>query len=81
MTRSAADALVVNSNLEQIQRAEISNPPAFGARIAATILGDASLRATWLDSVLEMSKRIATMRQRLSDELRKLSKTSSRTAG
>jgi aspartate aminotransferase len=58
--------------LEQLQRAEISNPPAYGARIAATILEDAELREQWNKDLETMSSRISSMRHKLLVELKKL---------
>lgn len=55
--------------LEKIQRSEISNPPAFGARIAATILADDGLRNAWFEDLKTMSGRIQSMRKRLHEGL------------
>lgn len=55
-------------------RAHISNPPAFGARIAAAILGDSQMRAQWDQDLITMSSRIAGMRKALYEELEKLGK-------
>ena len=57
------------SVLESLQRSEISNPPAFGAKVAATILEDKSLRESWFEDLKTMSGRIQTMRQSLYDGL------------
>lgn len=46
-------------------RAEISNPPAFGARIVATVLEDEELYAQWRKDLVTMSSRIAEMRCQL----------------
>lgn len=72
VTRSAGSAKAVESRLAQITRAHISNPPAFGARIAAAILGDGQLRAQWDRDLVTMSSRIAGMREALYKELEKL---------
>ncbi|KAL4807226.1 pyridoxal phosphate-dependent transferase [Aspergillus unguis] len=53
------------SVLESLQRSEISNPPAFGARIAETILGDDALKHVWFEDLKTMSGRIQEMRQKL----------------
>ncbi|KAM9923100.1 hypothetical protein OXX80_011669, partial [Metschnikowia pulcherrima] len=37
----------VKSQLNKLTRSEISNPPAYGAKVVATILTDDSLRAQW----------------------------------
>jgi aspartate aminotransferase len=69
---SPESAKNTSSVLEQLQRAEISNPPAYGARIAATILEDAELREQWNKDLDTMSSRISSMRQKLLKELKKL---------
>lgn len=66
------DARVVISHLENLQRSEISTPPAFGARVASTILQDPELRAVWKEDLKRMSARLAKMRQRLYQELKAL---------
>ncbi len=43
-------------------RANYSNPPAHGAAIVTTVLGDPQLRAQWESEVTEMRDRINTMR-------------------
>ncbi|CAG9953349.1 unnamed protein product [Clonostachys rosea f. rosea IK726] len=53
------------SELLRLVRAEISNPPLFGARIVQTILSDAKLRAMWEDDLRVMSGRITKMRSLL----------------
>ncbi|KIW29288.1 uncharacterized protein PV07_05113 [Cladophialophora immunda] len=53
------------SMLERLQRSEISNPPAYGAKIAAEILGDSLLRNMWFEDFKTMSDRIAAMRTSL----------------
>jgi aspartate aminotransferase, cytoplasmic len=62
-------ALNTSSVLEQLQRSEVSNPPAYGAKIAHAILSDATLRSMWYEDLVTMSGRIKTMRQTLYDEL------------
>ncbi|KAF2157455.1 PLP-dependent transferase [Myriangium duriaei CBS 260.36] len=59
----------VASQLYILQRSEISNPPAYGARIASLILNDPSLFALWEDNLREMSGRIIKMRQELRQKL------------
>lgn len=65
VTHSAQQAKNVESVLESLQRSEVSNPPAFGARIVSTILGDETLRKTWFVDLLGMSQRITQMRKEL----------------
>jgi aspartate aminotransferase len=55
--------------LEMLQRSEVSNPPAYGAKIASTILSSASLRQAWYDDLITMSDRIRSMRKALHDTL------------
>lgn len=57
------------STLEMLQRSEVSNPPAFGAKIASTVLGSKELREAWFADLVTMSSRIRTMRERLFDAL------------
>ena len=63
----------VASQLTVLQRSEISNPPAYGARIASTVLNDAELFAEWERNLQTMSGRIKEMRRNLRGELEKLS--------
>lgn len=60
------------SHLIFLQRAEISNPPVYGARIVAVILGNEDLRREWEQDLLTMSGRIKTMRSALFNELQRL---------
>lgn len=69
IAKTPATAAAVESRLAQFTRVEISNPPAFGARIVAAVLGDAELRAEWFRNLAAMSYRIAEMRQQLYDTL------------
>jgi len=62
----------VSSQLALLQRAEISNPPAYGARIASLILNDPALFAQWEADLRTMSGRIITMRQALHQHLEAL---------
>ncbi|SPB50637.1 unnamed protein product [Aspergillus niger] len=59
----------VESNLAQLIRCDISNPPAFGAGIVATVLGDGGLFSQWQRDLMTMSSRITGMRKRLFGEL------------
>lgn len=70
ITTSSEDvALNIQSVLERLQRSEISNPPAFGAKIASTILNSEDLRRMWFDDLITMSSRIRNMRTALFDRL------------
>lgn len=67
--RSPAVADRIRSQLRRLVRGSFSNPPAHGARIAATILNDATLYAEWDEQVKVMANRILAMRQALYDAL------------
>ncbi|ETI22861.1 hypothetical protein G647_06938 [Cladophialophora carrionii CBS 160.54] len=62
----------VASQLAILQRSEISNPPAYGARIAAIVLNDPKLFAEWENDLRTMSGRIIDMRKALKSSLDKL---------
>ncbi|EEA24758.1 Aspartate aminotransferase, cytoplasmic [Talaromyces marneffei ATCC 18224] len=55
----------IASQLAILQRSEISNPPAYGSRIASIILNDPKLFAEWEENLRTMSGRIAEMRKGL----------------
>lgn len=65
----------VLSQLSVIQRSEISNPPAFGARVVTMILNDDALWAQWQADVKEMAGRIISMRKSLHELLTQKFKT------
>lgn len=56
-------------NVEAVVRPRYSNPPAFGASVAATVLGDEILRARWVDEVAGLQGRLAGLRTRLAKGL------------
>lgn len=62
----------IGSQLAILQRSEISNPPAYGARIAATVLNDEKLFAEWEANLRTMSGRIIDMRTALRGKLEEL---------
>jgi aspartate aminotransferase, cytoplasmic len=62
----------VASQLAILQRSEISNPPAYGARIASIVLNDPDLFAEWERDLKTMSGRIIDMRKALKSHLDKL---------
>ena len=62
----------IASQLAILQRSEISNPPAYGARIASTVLNDPQLFAEWEENLRTMSGRIIDMRQQLRSKLEQL---------
>ncbi|PWY64270.1 aspartate transaminase [Aspergillus heteromorphus CBS 117.55] len=59
----------VASQLAILQRSEISNPPAYGARIASRVLNDEALFGEWEGDLRTMSGRIAEMRKGLRERL------------
>ena len=65
IARSAADAAAVQSNVKVAIRVNYSNPPAHGADIVRTILGDADLRARWEIELAGMRSRIKDNRRAL----------------
>lgn len=65
-TLVAADAAIVDTAFSQVKatiRANYSNPPAHGAAVVATILGNTALRALWAQELTSMRERIQRMRQ------------------
>ena len=58
----------VKSQMSVLQRSEISNPPAHGARLVSLILNDAGLFEEWKRDIRTMAERIKEMR----GELRRL---------
>lgn len=62
----------IGSQLAVLQRSEISNPPAYGARIASLVLNDAALFAEWEANLRTMSGRIIDMRTALRTHLEQL---------
>ena len=76
VTSPASDAQEVvtrvASQLAILQRSEISNPPAYGARIASTVLNDPALFKEWEANLREMSGRIKEMRSALRSKLEEL---------
>jgi aspartate aminotransferase len=65
----ATTATTVLSQAKQLVRANWSNPPAHGAAIVTTVLGDEALRTRWYDELAAMRDRIAAMRRLFVDAL------------
>jgi aspartate/tyrosine/aromatic aminotransferase len=65
--RPAAQAVL--SQLKICIRTNYSNPPAHGAAIVATILGDAELRSRWEKELADMRARIHAMREQFAAAL------------
>lgn len=62
----------IASQLAKITRSELSNPPAYGAKIVSTILNTPKLTQQWHKDMITMSSRITKMRHALRDQLVKL---------
>ena len=62
----------IGSQLTLLQRSEISNPPAYGARVANTVLQDDALFKEWEANLRTMSGRIIDMRTALRKKLEDL---------
>lgn len=60
---------IVASQVKRTIRCNYSNPPAHGAQLVATILGDSDLRSEWLTELDSMRDRINGMRTLLVDKL------------
>lgn len=72
VTKSSETTRIVNSILENVQRATVSSPPVYGAQIAAAVLGTPEISKQWAQDLITMSSRIKMMRQKLYDELVRL---------
>lgn len=62
----------IASQLAILQRSEISNPPAYGARIASLVLNDTALFKEWEANLRTMAGRIMDMRKALRSKLEEL---------
>ena len=62
----------VSSQLAYLQRAEVSTPPAFGARIVARVLSSPDMVEEWRGHLEVMSRRVKLMRRVLYEELCRL---------
>jgi len=69
LTKNAAEANVLRSQVKAAIRANYSNPPQHGAAIVRTVLCEAELRGSWQAELEEMRQRIATLRQRFAASL------------
>ncbi|TQS35529.1 hypothetical protein Golomagni_04050 [Golovinomyces magnicellulatus] len=76
VTKAATDAEQtikrIASQLMLLQRSEISNPPAYGARLASLVLNDPQLFDEWKENLYAMSSRIILMRKSLRNKLEEL---------
>lgn len=62
----------IKSQLARVIRSELSNPPAYGAKIVSKILNTPELYAQWEADLITMSGRIGAMRKALVAELERL---------
>ena len=69
VARDRAAASIAQSNLGNIARGIYSMPPDHGAAIAGRVLGDAALRALWIEELGEMRARINRLRRLLAAKL------------
>ncbi|ORZ18868.1 aspartate aminotransferase [Absidia repens] len=67
--KTPEDTKRVLSQMEKLQRSEISNPPAYGSRIVDIVLNDDALYAEWKENLKYMSHRIIDMRKALYQHL------------
>jgi aspartate/tyrosine/aromatic aminotransferase len=65
VAKDAAAAKTVQSQVNVCIRSNYSNPPAHGAELVTTVLGDAELRKLWEQEVAQMRGRINGMRELL----------------
>lgn len=65
VTKTTEYKVVVQSILDRCQRVTVSNPPRWGAEIAAKVLGDGELKELWRQDLKVMSGRIKEMRKGL----------------
>lgn len=74
-TLVASDRTVADDAFSQVKtiiRANYSNPPAHGAKVVATVLGDPELRARWIEEVADMRKHIHGLRELMVSTLTEL---------
>ncbi len=69
VTGSEDETKRVVSQLKIAVRTNYSNPPAHGGVIVETVLGDAELRARWIEEVAAMRTRIHQVREQFVDSL------------
>ncbi|ROW00156.1 hypothetical protein VSDG_03586 [Cytospora chrysosperma] len=72
VTATREAAAIVDSILENAQRATISTPPLYGARIAEAVLNTPDIKKQWAQDLVTMSGRITSMRMKLFEELTRL---------
>lgn len=65
----------IKTQFNKITRSELSNPPAYGSKVAALVLSDPVLRKQWEKDLVTMSSRIGAMRKELTRLLHEKYKT------
>lgn len=69
ITENSTQAAAVVTHLNKIVRGIYSMPPAHGASIVETLLGNEALKAQWLQEVGEVRERMKALRKALADAL------------
>lgn len=69
VSKDSDQRATVESQVKRCIRSNYSNPPAHGAELVTTILGDAELTTLWETEVADMRERIHKMRTLLVDQL------------
>jgi len=72
LCKDESTAKAVLSQIKMVIRPMYSSPPKHGANVVATILGDPSLKAMWMQELSLMSDRILKMRDLLRGKLEEL---------
>lgn len=67
--RSESNAEGVLSQLQELQRGDVSMPPLFGSEVATRVLVRPDLRHLWMEDLAKISSRITAMRDALFDAL------------
>jgi aspartate aminotransferase/aromatic-amino-acid transaminase len=70
VAKDAASADIVSSQMQNVIRATISQPPDHGAEIIRIILEDPELTAEWKAELEQMRTRMIRLRQKLADAIR-----------
>ena len=73
IAKDAASADIVSSQMQNVIRATISQPPDHGAEIIRVILEDKELRAEWKAELEQMRTRMIRLRKKLVDAIRERS--------
>ncbi len=73
IARDEKSADIVSSQMQNVIRATISQPPDHGAEIIRVILTDAELRAEWQAELEQMRQRMIRLREKLASAIRERS--------